>query len=288
MSVRAWPHRNNPDPLYEGYGILVDGHGRLIHDLDDKQVIEARGSAYRDIDNQLARAAVGAARITRLNDARAIIEKFLLTREEDRTRRRICADKLLAIMRNTLKSDNDRAEAALRLLDNQLVGMPGIVNKNERIEDTLTSDERSEANSLAFDLINLDDAKTPEEMQEEKEQWVAKQGSDKLKRLIREGIEWERVYLDERLEAERPGWKSKRMVCGKIDPPLGPSVTEKHLLALDIARKLAPDAKLGWLSDGDHSSPCTCPLLEGNRVFNKRLIIYADHIGKTIVLEVRS
>lgn len=76
----------------------------------------------------------------------------------------------------------------------------------------------------------------------EKAEWIESHGSNRLKRMIKEDIECEAVYRDERLEADRPGWEYSDNCRGEYDDPR--NVPEDAFNLLDEARKTEPDAKL--------------------------------------------
>lgn len=81
--------------------------------------------------------------------------------------------------------------------------------------------------------------------------WIGQHGSARLKRLLFEGIEHDAVYRDERLGAERPGWRyDVQGLPGTASDPRNPP--EAALDLLDEARKTAPDARLVyWTVDED-------------------------------------
>lgn len=74
--------------------------------------------------------------------------------------------------------------------------------------------------------------------------WIAAHGSRRLQRMAAEGIECDRVYRDERLAAERPGWVYYQQADGETKEPRNP--TEAAFDLLDEARKVQPGAALAY------------------------------------------
>src|SRR5690606_11865067 len=89
----------------------------------------------------------------------------------------------------------------------------------------------------------------------ERQTWIEKHGSSRLKRLAKEGIECLAVYRDERLAVERPGWRWANEVPGNASDPRNPP--EEALDLLDLARQTAPDAELQY-STVRHSHDENC------------------------------
>lgn len=122
--------------------------------------------------------------------------------------------------------------------------------------------------------------------------WIEAHGSPRLRALVREKIEYDRVYRDERIAAERPGWQWGNLVCGDIGEIQGVRVTEAHLAALEETRKTVPDAKLAWLGEGEHTKGCVCPDVEdeetGERkpAVRRRPVLVAMFLDREIVREV--
>lgn len=75
----------------------------------------------------------------------------------------------------------------------------------------------------------------------ERAEWIAEHGSNRLKRLAKEGIEHSAVYRDERLALDRPGWRFQPKNIA-LDEPRNPP--EAALDLLDAARESDPAAKL--------------------------------------------
>ncbi|MDE2022163.1 MAG: hypothetical protein KGI71_04635 [Patescibacteria group bacterium] len=72
--------------------------------------------------------------------------------------------------------------------------------------------------------------------------WIRSHGSDRLRRLLDEGIEHQAIYRDERLAAERPGWQYADQLRGKADVPRNPPA--EALTLLDEARVHDKQAQL--------------------------------------------
>lgn len=87
--------------------------------------------------------------------------------------------------------------------------------------------------------------------QAERETWIGEHGSERLQRLAAEGIEHEAVYRDERLAAERPGWRWERQVPGSDHEPR--NAPSEALVLLDEARQADPEAVLRyWTVPHEH------------------------------------
>jgi hypothetical protein len=63
-----------------------------------------------------------------------------------------------------------------------------------------------EARKAAMQAINAQNKAAAEAAAAAKSAWIAEHGSDRLKRLAKEGIEHGAVYRDERLAIDHPGW----------------------------------------------------------------------------------
>ncbi len=275
------------DWLYRNHGIGVDAEGNVWHDLEDIHVIEVRNKALEEIQSLIDRAAPGAVRIKRLETAKSSILKRVLSRAEDKIRRRKVAEHLLANMRNPKNHLGDTSSAAYRLLDLDDEGITGMLNKGEKLKDTLTDAEAKEADDILQEYSRVMDETNYEidnSAEEEALRWSQKHGSDRLKALIREKIEWDRVYADERLQHDRPNWKWSHDVCGKLQAPAGTSVTQDHLAALERAREIAPDAKLSWLGKGQHTKECTLRTKPCRDL--QQMVLRADFLGRIIVREM--
>lgn len=151
------------------------------------------------------------------------------------------------------------------------------------------------AEDLRSEAFASEDARSVEERDErqkaereaakerERLAWIEAHGSPRLRALVREGIEYERVYRDERLAAERPGWMWESMLCGAAEAAHGPSVTDEHLAALEAARQVEPAAQLRWLGDGDHTDGCDCAQGE---VVQRMILCAEEYLGRKIVREI--
>jgi hypothetical protein len=110
--------------------------------------------------------------------------------------------------------------------------------------------------------------------------WIAAHGSPHLRRCIAEGIECRSSYQDERLAAERPGWRWYDDVRGTFEAPSNPPAEAFALL--DAARKIAPDAKLGWYTaeeETDDYGEVTADKWEG-------YVAHAEFFGRTVIFGV--
>ena len=72
--------------------------------------------------------------------------------------------------------------------------------------------------------------------------WIAQHGSERLRRLVDEDIEYYGVYFSERIEFERPGWVESRTLDGEYKEPRNPP--EYALSLLDEGRAVDPDCRL--------------------------------------------
>jgi hypothetical protein len=77
---------------------------------------------------------------------------------------------------------------------------------------------------------------------EKRDSWIAAHGSNRLKRLVAEGIRCEGVYRDERLAHDRPGWTWYDSCDGLSSEAINPPI--EALGTLDKAREFEPEAKL--------------------------------------------
>lgn len=120
---------------------------------------------------------------------------------------------------------------------------------------------------------------------EEAAAWIEAHGSQRLCRLLDEGIELRAVYRDERLAMERPGWQWRDDV-GKLHEPRNAST--EALAMLDVARDILPQderasAKLHWWTveacDHDCDGDNDCPgYHEGIRTY----VVIAEFLGREI------
>lgn len=92
-------------------------------------------------------------------------------------------------------------------------------------------------------------------------EWIEAHGSERLRRCTAEGIECEAAYRDERIAAERPGWRWERKVAGQDRDPRNPPV--EAFMLLDEARKVDPQCTLRrWVVDHECNEDCVggdCP-----------------------------
>lgn len=94
----------------------------------------------------------------------------------------------------------------------------------------------AEAAAKAHAIVAADRAKRNE--------WIARHGSDRLKRCAAEEIECDAVYRDERLAIERPDWQWTDCCQGDGDEPRNPPAEAFSIL--DGARQTDPDAVLRY------------------------------------------
>lgn len=82
-------------------------------------------------------------------------------------------------------------------------------------------------------------------MRAERDVWIEAHGSERLRTMVRLGIgAVDRLYEQERLALERPGWHVQRASEEERDRTF-PSIDE--LAELEAARELDPDVELVWL-----------------------------------------
>ena len=168
------------------------------------------------------------------------------------------------------------------------MAIPGYAARREA--ETVEARHRNDAEYQAAEAKNAEGRHKAAEEKAKKLTWISDHGSERLRRLVAEGegIRWGKVYRDERLTLERPGWAWKYEVCGDIEDARGSSITEEHLRRLDEARAVEPKAQLRWLGEGRHTSGCACPEDDyGEPQVEQRLILYAeDYLGYPILREV--
>jgi len=107
----------------------------------------------------------------------------------------------------------------------------------------------------------------------ERASWIGEHGSDRLQRLLAEDIEHDAVYYDERLAADRPGWRWYRDVPGRIDEPRNPPA--EALALLDEARRIVPDAELQYYAIEDD---------ETGEMLETGYVAADDYLDRQIVL----
>lgn len=122
----------------------------------------------------------------------------------------------------------------------------------------------------------------------EKRAWIEAHGSQRLKRLLAEGIEHDAIYRDERLAHDCPGWTWEENICGrgrkyKISEPR--NAPEEALDLLDRARQTVPDATLAYYIvyrparyDEDD---------DGDVIAERGYVAKADFLGRTIITSDR-
>jgi len=111
-----------------------------------------------------------------------------------------------------------------------------------------------------------------DEARADRQGWIGENGSDRLQRLLAEAIEHDAVYYDERLAADRPGWRWYRDVPGRIDEPRNPPADA--LALLDEARRIAPDAGLQYYVIDDD---------ETGEMLETGYVAADDYLGRQIV-----
>jgi len=79
---------------------------------------------------------------------------------------------------------------------------------------------------------------------QEMARWIPEHGSDHLKRVQEEGIKCGRLYRNERLALERPGWIWEQATPGGERDIVNPD--PDAIALLDRARETAPGARLVW------------------------------------------
>ncbi len=84
----------------------------------------------------------------------------------------------------------------------------------------------------------------------EKKIWINNHGSKELKKRFRKGLEHQKLYFDERMDKERPGWLLKNHIEGEEKEI--EKLPEEHLL-LETAKKMDNSASLIYwvISDDD-------------------------------------
>jgi hypothetical protein len=123
------------------------------------------------------------------------------------------------------------------------------------------------------------------EEQAERQAWIRKHGSERLNRLLTEGIEHMAVYRDERLATERPGWRWESDVEGGWREPRNPPMEALELL--DAARMTLPEEGRGnaelvyWVFEGDRP-PCDACDGEGATAWRGYAVVDTFK-GQTIV-----
>lgn len=107
--------------------------------------------------------------------------------------------------------------------------------------------------------------------------WVAEFGSTRLKRAVKEEIECDAIYRDERIAAERGEWCWYSTSTGMSSTPRNP--TEQAFELLDAARKFDAQAKLTYHVVKESYDEDTGETIEGWRGYT----CAAEFLGATIV-----
>ncbi len=127
------------------------------------------------------------------------------------------------------RSDDDKREACQALGD-RLDAL-----RQRRREQLASQKAEAERRRAAAEVQNR--AKADRE-RAEREVWIEAHGSDRLRRLVAEEIEYRAVYSRERLALERPGWAWAVMPGAAAEPRNAPTVA---LDLLDQARASVPE-----------------------------------------------
>ena len=115
----------------------------------------------------------------------------------------------------------------------------------------------------------------------ERAAWVEQHGSQRLRLMLEQGYPLAETYRNERLAAERPGYRWAVEVCGSPDDIRDPSL--EALLLLGEEQQSDPDAKLAWWG-GDHYPDCDCD--SGGREVPGRAVVMAKFLGRKIMRDV--
>ena len=111
-----------------------------------------------------------------------------------------------------------------------------------------------------------------------REEWIAAHGSERLRRCIAEGLECEAVYRDERLAAERPGW---RFLDGtKLEDARNPPMAAFAML--DEAREIEPTASLRFIR-GSLFAPTAEPSIGIRTDTGTYVAVEPYYLGRPIV-----
>jgi len=181
--------------------------------------------------------------------------------------------------------------------------VPGLYNAHHRVWKAVTADpriaKRLEAAKERYEeqlrreraehaaRIAAEDA-AKQAAAAEKRAWIEAHGSQRLKRLLAEGIEHDAIYRDERLAHDCPGWTWEENICGrgrkyKISEPR--NAPEEALDLLDRARQTVPDATLAYYIvyrparyDEDD---------DGDVIAERGYVAKADFLGRTIITSDR-
>jgi hypothetical protein len=140
----------------------------------------------------------------------------------------------------------DREAIAVRETDEAVAWTAELVAKNEAAEAEAKAKVRAE-------LVAKIAAYHAE--QQKALDWIETHGSNRLRRMVAEGIEHEAVYRSERIKLELPSWRFEANVPGEAGEAR--NVPSSAFTLLDEARALRPDAKLRyWTIDHEHTEEC--------------------------------
>lgn len=123
----------------------------------------------------------------------------------------------------------------------------------------------------------------------EREAWIGKYGSRRLRLLLAEGMGLDKTYRQERMAAERPGWVSYQDLCG-ITTSIR-DASEEALEALLTARGAYPETQLVWLDACDteldeYTGQHPCDYNSSYPRHNSRAVLADTFLGDTIIHEV--
>lgn len=125
--------------------------------------------------------------------------------------------------------------------------------RKERAEAEAERNAKQAEESARYQQAQDAKRKREAEAEREKLEWIEKHGSNRLKRMIKEEIDCESVYRDERLAADRPGWAWSRDCDGSYADPR--NVPEEAFTLLDKARETEPEAELVYWSVENEVDP---------------------------------
>lgn len=107
----------------------------------------------------------------------------------------------------------------------------------------------------------------------ERADWIAEHGSERLRRLVAEGIEHDAVYRDERLAVDRPGWDwLADSDWGEASLAEPRNASEAALRLLDRARKSDPAAHLQYFV-----------LQQDDDTTDRGYVVVTEFLGRDIV-----
>lgn len=115
-----------------------------------------------------------------------------------------------------------------------------LIEASNAVAAKKAADEQARRDAAEAEKKAAEQAETRERLA-----WIAANGSERLRRCVAEKISCLATYRDERLAAERPGWRWWDAVRGKDLDPRNPPAEAFDLL--DEARAIAPDAELRFV-----------------------------------------